>query len=189
MANIALDRRGVYGVLDKALRIPELMAACTGGFFMVAAMVLTSADAILRYFFNAPLTWNSYLTTYYLMVGMFVMPMAWGYRTGGYIRIVFLASMLPHNMAYLLLRLGKIVGAAYFGALGWLAGEHFWEVFQRGDVEMGLIDWPVSWSWVWIPIGLGLLSLRMLLMAFGPNDELHYAEWLNKKDKPQEGEL
>lgn len=148
---------------------------------MVGAMVLTSLDALLRYLFNAPLTFNSYLTTYYLMVAMLVMPLAWAFRTGGYIRVVFFASMLPHKIGTLLLRAGKLVGAGYFGALAWLSGGSFWKIYQAGDIQMGAIDWPVAWSWVWLPIGLGLLSLRMLLMVFGPDDELHYAEWVNKE--------
>lgn len=148
---------------------------------MVAAMVLTSLDALLRYLFNAPLTFNSYLTTYYLMVAMLIMPLAWAFRTGGYIRVVFFAAMLPRKTGALLLRAGKLVGAGYFGALAWLSGVSFWKIYQAGDIQMGAIDWPVAWSWVWLPIGLGLLSLRMLLMVFGPEDELHYAEWVNKE--------
>lgn len=189
IAETSPPQTGLFGALDRVLRVPEAIAAYIGGLMMVSAMVLTSLDAILRYAFNAPLTWNAYLTTYYLMVGMFVMPMAWGFRTGGYIRIVYFASLLPFTLAKYLLRVGKVVGAGYFGALAWLAGEHFWEVFQRGDVQMGLIDWPVSWSWIWVPIGLGLLSLRMLLMAFGPDEQLHYAKWHGQEqiDVKEEG--
>jgi TRAP-type C4-dicarboxylate transport system permease small subunit len=177
--------RGIYSALDRALTFLEVVAAIIGGFMMIAAMVLTSADALLRYLFNAPLSFNSYLTTYYLMVAMLVMPMAWAFRNGGYIRFLFVASLLPEAMANLLLRVGKVVGAGYFGVLAWLAGEHFLEVYGRGDVQMGAIDWPVAWSWVWIPIGLGLLSLRLLLMTFGPADELHYAEWVNEATKEE----
>jgi TRAP-type C4-dicarboxylate transport system permease small subunit len=174
-------RRGVYGALDRALRVLEIGAAFLGGLVMVIAMVLTSADALLRYLFNSPITFNAYLTTYYLMVAMLILPMAWAFRNGGYIRFLFVASLLPPAVGHLMLRIGKIVGSAYFGVLAWLAGERFWELYVNGDVQMGEIDWPVSWSWVCIPIGLGLLSLRLLLMTFGPADELHYAEWVNEE--------
>lgn len=170
--------KGIYGALDRALRIPEFIAACIGGVAMVSAMFLTSADAGFRYLLNSPLTFNTYLTTYYLMVAMLVMPMAWAFRTGGYIRILALMFFLPPKLAFAILRIGKVIGAVYFAALAWLAGVHFWEVYQRGDVQMGEIDWPVAWSWVWIPIGLGLLALRLALMAFGPREQLHYAQWL-----------
>lgn len=174
-------RWGIYGALDRVLRTLEVGAAIIGGVAMVAAMVLTSMDAVLRYLFNAPLSFNSYLTTYYLMVAMLVMPLAWAFRTGGYIRVVFLVSLLPPKLGAALLRIGKLVGAGYFGALAWLSGQTFWKIYQAGDIQMGAIDWPVAWSWVWLPMGLGLLSLRMLLMVFGPADELHYADWVNKE--------
>lgn len=178
-------KRGIYGALDQALRVLEVGAAIVGGIALVGAMILTSIDALLRYFFNAPLSFNSYLTTYYLMVAMLIMPLAWAFRTGGYIRVVFLASLLPPKSASALLRAGKLVGAGYFGVLAWLSGKTFWGIYQRGDIQMGAIDWPVAWSWVWLPIGLGLLALRMLLMVFGPRDELHYAEWVNKEAKKE----
>lgn len=186
MNALANERSGLHGALDRALRLPEIAAAFAGGFAMVTATVLTSVDALMRYLFNAPLTFNAYLTTYYLMVAMLILPMAWAYRNGGYIRFVFLLMKLPKPVADLVLRAGQGVSAVYFGALTWFSWGRFWEHYSQGDVQMGEIDWPVSWSWICIPIGLGLLSLRLLLTAFGPSADLHYTDLHNEeaKEKP-----
>jgi TRAP-type C4-dicarboxylate transport system permease small subunit len=161
--------------LERALRACELAAATLGGIMMLVAMVLTTVDAVLRYAFNAPLSFAFYLNENYLMVGMMCLPLAWGFRAGGFIRIMAVALALPARLRDLLLRIGLMVGAVYCAALAVTAFEHFWGVVQRGDVQMGVIDWPVSWSWVWVPIGVGLFSLRLLATALGPASELHQA--------------
>ncbi|RJG03298.1 TRAP transporter small permease [Noviherbaspirillum sedimenti] len=184
-AHTTAEARGTF---LGALHFLEDAAAVIGGLMLVAAMLLTSADATLRYFFNAPLTFNSYLTENYLVVGMITMSLAYGFRTGGYIRIVFLATYLPVRGAHLLFRAGLVVSAAYIAALAWFAGQHFWAAFLHDEVTMGVIDWPVSWSWVWIPIGLGLLAIRMLVMSFDEPEKLHYAEWPPTDSRAWEGE-
>ena len=162
-----VDQSGL-NALDRALRLAEAAAAAVAGFMMLAAMVLTSADALMRYGLNRPLNFNYFLTESYLMVGIVCMPMAWAFRTGGYIRISFLLHMLPARLGLVLLRVGLLASVAYIADLAWLAGMEWFRLFRTGEVEMGVIDWPWSWSWIWIPIGLGLLVLRLLLLAFGP---------------------
>jgi TRAP-type C4-dicarboxylate transport system permease small subunit len=168
------DRGLERSAIDRVLRKIETAAAIVGGVMMLTAMVLTSLDAVLRYVFNWPLSFNFYLTENYLMVGLMTLPLAWGFRAGGYIRVMALAHVLPARPRGLLLRTGLCAGAIYIAALAWLSGAWFWEVYQRGDVRMGVIDWPVAWSLVWVPIGLGLFAIRLLAMSFGPAENLHY---------------
>ncbi|RQP05412.1 MAG: TRAP transporter small permease [Paracoccus sp. BP8] len=170
---------GVLQYAGRSFQFLENLAALIGGGMMIAAMVLISLDAILRYTISAPLVFVSYLMQYYLLVGMLTMPMAWGFRTGGYIRISFFAMRLSDSARDLLLRVGMFAGAIYSLLLAWLGGKHFWDVFQRGDIQMGVIDWPVSWSWVWVPIGLGLLAIRMLIITFGPAAGLYPNETIS----------
>lgn len=164
---------GIRGQLGRAYRFVEDTAAVIGGVMMLTAMVLTSLDAILRYTISSPLVFVSYLMQYYLLVGMLTMPMAWGFRTGGYIRISFLAARIPQPSRSIMLRAGMFLSGVYSLLLAWLGGRHYWDVFERGDVQMGVIDWPVSWSWIWVPIGMGLLAIRMFLISVGPADGLY----------------
>jgi TRAP-type C4-dicarboxylate transport system permease small subunit len=166
----------LYRALDAVVRPAEITAAAAGGALMLAAMLLTSVDVVARYLFNAPLEFNQYLTETYLMIGLMTLPLAWGFRAGGYIRVVGLVQALPSSAGQLLLRIGLLSGSGYIAVLAWLAGEKWWETFQDGSVDMGIIDWPVSWSWISIPIGLGLLCLRLALMSIGPARELHFDE-------------
>ena len=167
-----------YRRLDALVRPLELLAAVAGGVLMLATMLLTSADVVARYLLNAPLAFNQYLTENYLMVGLMSLPLAWGFQAGGYIRVIGAVRALPPRLSQVLLRLGLLAGAAYIATLAWLGGVRAWEAFEDGSVDMGIIDWPVSWSWVGVPVGLGLLALRLGLMSIGPARELHFDESL-----------
>lgn len=162
----------LWGRLDRAFRPVENLAAQVAAILLVAAMLLVSADALMRYAFHAPLKFQYTLTESYLMIAIVCLPMAWGFRTGGYIRIEALLSRLPSAGRSLLIRMGLVVSAVYVGALGWAAFKHFWSAWLSDEVMFGVIDWPVAWSWFWIPLGILLLTIRLLLIAVGPDSQL-----------------
>jgi TRAP-type C4-dicarboxylate transport system permease small subunit len=158
----------LHGALDRMLSWFENGAMVVAGIVMLAAMVLTAVDAVLRYAFNAPLTFQQYLTENYLLVAMTNLAFAWGFRQGGYIRIESLVGLLPTALSHALVRLGLIIGAGYISVLAWTASEKFLDAWRRNAVVFGEIDWPISWSWIWIPVGCGLFALRLMLIATGP---------------------
>jgi TRAP-type C4-dicarboxylate transport system permease small subunit len=170
---------GIHARLDRILCWLENAAIVVAGVAMVAAMVLTAVDAIARYAFNSPLTFQQYLTENYLMVALVTLALPWGFRTGGYIRIESLLLVLPKPIAMAIMRVGLLSSAAFVTVLAWMAGAKFLEAYSSHAVQFGEIDWPVSWSWVWVPVGCGLLAARLLLIAFGPQEHLragHSAE-------------
>lgn len=165
-----------YGALETALRRVEDLAAMIGGLMMVVSMVMTSADALLRYTVGSPLTLAFYLNEKYLLVAMLSLPLAWGFRQGGYIRFVAILAALPKHVGDMLLRVGLIAGAIYVAMLGWFVGVRAFEAFAKNTVQMGIIDWPIGWSLVWVPIGLALLTVRVLVTALGDAEGLHSGE-------------
>ncbi|MCO5157794.1 MAG: TRAP transporter small permease [Aquamicrobium sp.] len=162
----------LHALLDRSLCWLENVAAAFAGAIMLLAMVLVSLDALLRYIFGAPLTFQYYLTEKYLMVGMVALSLSWGFRTGGYIRIEGLVQALPRRPRTVILRVGLLLSAGYIAVLAWLGGAYFLSAVRKDEIVMGVIDWPVSWSWIWIPVGCGLLALRLLLIAIGPDGGL-----------------
>ncbi|MDN5842371.1 MAG: TRAP transporter small permease [Alcaligenaceae bacterium] len=164
---------GPWAFLNHLLSPLEAAAVIAAAAMLLAAMVLVSADALLRYAFNAPLSFQYTLTENYLLVGLICLALPWGYRTGGYIRIQALAARLAPGWRVWLLRIGILLSAIYMAILGWLGATYFWEAWINQEYQLGVIDWPVSWSWAPIPIGCGLLALRLALQSFGPVDQLH----------------
>ena len=181
MTEAAGDR--VYRAVEAVLRPLELVAAIVGGLMMLTAMLLTTADALLRYGFDAPLSWNYYLTENYLLVGMICLPLAWGFRAGGYIRVMALAQALPARARDFILRAGLLAGSVYIFLLAWLAGQRFLEAWRTNAIDMGIWDWRVDLSWIWVPVGLALFGFRLVSTAMGPTAGLHF----NYEDDAEEG--
>jgi len=153
---------------DLALCGVEFAAMLVAGIAVVAAMLLVSADALLRYLFAAPLAFQLHVSEFYLLPASMMMAMAWGYRTGGAIQITMLISSLPQRLAAGLLRLLLAASAIYMAYLTWRSFLVFERALRRNEVVMGVIDWPVSLSWVWIFAGCGLLALRLAMDAIAP---------------------
>ncbi|AWB32785.1 TRAP transporter small permease [Orrella marina] len=155
----------LHGVLDRFVQVLENIGAVIAGSVLLFCMVLVSFDALLRYAFAAPLTFQLHLTQYYLLVLLTMLGLSWGYRSGGSIQITFLVNRLPENIRGLVARAGLLASSAYVAVLAVKAWEVFERAWVRDTVVMGVIDWPVAWSWIWVPIGCALLSTRLLLDA------------------------
>ena len=163
----------VHARIDRLLVPVENAAACVSGVFTALAMVLTTLDALMRYLFSAPLVFQFYLTANYLLVGIILMALPWGFRTGGYIRVSILTEVMPERLRFLLFRVGLLVSAAYLALLAWKGWQYFLKTWLSGQVYVEDLNWPVYLSWIWIPVGMGLLTLRVLMVAFGPAEHLH----------------
>lgn len=156
---------GVWRQADRALRGLETVAAVLAAVCLLGAMLLISVDVMMRYVLNAPLSFQYYFVQNYLLVGMVLLALPWGFRNGGTIRIEGFVQFLPDRQRDLVYRAGLVLSALYVAALAWRGGKHFWNAFLRGEVDIGVIDWPVYWSWAPVPIGCGLLALRLLITA------------------------
>lgn len=168
-----------YTLADRSLRFLELVGVVFAGAMLLTTMGLMSLDAFLRYFFNAPLRWQYTLTSNFLLVPLVCMALAWGYRTGGYIRIG-MVSYLPTVVSRLLIRAGLILSCGYVAVLAWKSGEYFLETVRSGEIAVTTLRWPVWLSWMWVPAGLGLLSFRLLLASVAP------ARDLERENEPDE---
>ena len=58
-------------------------------------MLLTSADALLRYTINKPIVGAYEITEKYLMVAAIFLGFSYAYRGGAFIRVTFLVDLLP----------------------------------------------------------------------------------------------
>ena len=64
-------------------------------FATAAMMLLTSADALMRYMLNSPILGAYEITERYLMVAAIFLGFSYAYRGGAFIRVTFLVDRLP----------------------------------------------------------------------------------------------
>lgn len=153
---------------DRWLCHVENAAAVVAGCAIVTAMFLVSGDAILRHVFGAPLTFQLHLTEFYLLPSSIMLALAWGYRRGGAIQIKLLLAAIPDHLSRPIIRVGLAAASVYMAALAWRSWLVFARAWEKDEVVMGVINWPVAWSWIWIPLGCALLALRLALDATAP---------------------
>lgn len=155
----------LHSLVDRIVQVLENIGAVIAGLVLLVCMVLVSLDAVLRYAFAQPLTFQLHLTQYYLLVLLTMLGLSWGYRSGGAIQISFLVNRFPETLRSIVARLGLLAASGYTAVLAFKAWEVFERAWIRDAVVMGVIDWPVAWSWIWVPVGCALLSVRLLLDA------------------------
>lgn len=166
--NSQLSFPRLHNQIERALQKLEVASASIAGCAAVIMMILVALNALMRYFFASPISFQFHLTQYYLLVITTVMALPWGYRKGGAIQIRLLLDKLPASVVDPVMRLGLAVSAAYMLILAWKGYIKFQDALVDNEVVMGVIDWPVAWSWVWVPIGCGLLAVRLAVDATAP---------------------
>ena len=163
----------VLGLIERALVWLAVLAA-------FAMMLLTSADALLRYVFNTPIIGAYEITEKYLMVASVFLGMTYAYRGGAFIRVTFLVDKLPTAWRLAADYLAYFVSLAccmfFVGATGLQA----WRAL--GDnTTMATVPILVGPSYCLVPIGFFALTLLMLrdLPRVSTGDALLFA-----KDEP-----
>lgn len=126
-------------------------------------MLLTSADAIFRYFFHQAIIGAYEFTEKYLMVIVVFLGMSYVMRTKGHIRIDIIVERLPEHVVSWFQGLFYLFGAGLMFAIGYQSMMATHEAFVKGYTSAGLIAWPTWLSIIWVPIGAYVFSIRLLL--------------------------
>jgi TRAP-type C4-dicarboxylate transport system permease small subunit len=64
-------------------------------------------------------------------------------------------------------KLRLLLPAAFFAAVTCMSGGFAYRAFARGEIEYGVIDWPLGWAYAAIPLGCGVLVIRLFYDALG----------------------
>lgn len=147
--------------IDNALVRVENALAALSLVSVLAMMLLVSADAVSRYFFNAPLQIQYEFTTYYLMVISILPALSWTYRLQGHIRVNLVELSMPAGVRIVWRIIALGLSFILFAAISWYSGALAFEVWEDGDALFGVIDWPVWMARIWVPLGTGVLAVRL----------------------------
>jgi TRAP-type C4-dicarboxylate transport system permease small subunit len=125
-------------------------------------MLLTSADALLRYSINQPIMGAYELTEKYLMVASIFLGFTYAYRGGAFIRVTFLVDMLPQPLKVAANWFAYLVSVGCCGLLLYATGN---QAAQALSDQTTLATLPIRAgpSQIVVPIGfLGLFVLMLL---------------------------
>ncbi len=159
-------------MLEKALSKTEDVLHLAGCLSLVAVAALINGDILLRLFANRPVQIQFELTELFLMPALATLSLSRVFRDGGHLALEFTPERLPGLVGTVISKLRLLLPAAFFAAVTVMSGKFAFEAISHGDVEYGVIDWPLGWAYAVIPLGCGVLVLRLLHDALMKRDVL-----------------
>ncbi|WP_020040266.1 TRAP transporter small permease [Salipiger mucosus] len=153
-------------MLEKVLSKVEDALHLAGCLCLLAVALLVNADILLRLFASRPVQIQFELTELYLMPALATLSLSRVFRDGGHLALEFTPERLPGVFGAVIVKLRLLLPAAFFVAVTAMSGKFAFEAISHGDVEYGVIDWPLGWAYAVIPLGCGVLVLRLLHDAF-----------------------
>ncbi len=126
------------------------------------AMLLVSAEVILRQLFNTPIPGQLELAEL-LMPPIIFLAIAYTQATGGHVRMTVLIDHLPPAWRHAAEILVKVLAIAVCAVLTFYSAKYALRTWQYHDVTMSPPYLPLWPSAAMVPLGLFLVTLRIYL--------------------------
>lgn len=127
-----------------------------------AMMLLTAADAMGRYLFNAPIIGAYEVTEKYLMVALIFFGLAHAFRGGVFIRVTFFINLLPRSLRLAADYLAHAVTVLYCAIILHATGEAALRALQD-HTELATVPIPAGPAYVIVPVGFLALTIAILI--------------------------
>lgn len=159
------DRLNVFGKILEKIEDTLHLLGCLG---LLAVVGLINADILLRLLFKLPVQFQFELTELYLMPALATLSLSWVFRVGGHLALDFVPELLPGLAGQVVAKLRLLLPAAFFAAVSWKSGSFAVHALLHGDIEYGVVDWPLGWAYAVVPVGCSVLAMRLLFDALTP---------------------
>jgi TRAP-type C4-dicarboxylate transport system permease small subunit len=125
-------------------------------------MLLTSADAIGRYLFNAPIMGAYELTEKYLMVAAIFLGMSYAFRSGIFIRVNLLVDRLSPPARMVADHVSHIITIAYCLFILYASGEQALRALSD-DTTLSTLPLSIAPAYCLVPLGFLALAVAMII--------------------------
>jgi TRAP-type C4-dicarboxylate transport system permease small subunit len=128
---------------------------------MTILMLLTTADALMRYLFNAPITGAYEITEKYLMTFGIFLAFSYGYRGDVFIRVSFLVERLPRAVRMVLDHVAQVATAVYCVFFAYSSLDQAIKGMDEG-ATLSAVAVPLAPSYFLVPIGFAAMAILVL---------------------------
>ena len=150
---------------SRAVKLLVLRAGDMAGLCALAMTLFITLDVFLRYAFNAPTIWANEVSSYLLLVMVF-MGAAYALREKAHIRIDVVVSRLPRQVQDWMQVFSSITFLIFTGILGYFTWSIFLDTVKFAETSRSLWDIPLAPWQVWLPLGLAIISLLLILNIY-----------------------
>lgn len=160
--------RTAYGVLAPLARVCngiEWVVVRIAALALAIMVVLTTADALARYLFNAPITGAMEFTNEFLMPALVFFTMSYVYRMGGHVRVTILSDRFPPTVQRALLALFDALTAILFAGLTWGVALRAFDSYSLREYSSSPLGYLLAPSFMIVAIGGALMTVRAAIAA------------------------
>ncbi|WP_445462725.1 TRAP transporter small permease [Halomonas sp. V046] len=148
--------------LERASVLLSQATLALGGIFLVLMALHVSLDVVLRHLFGNSFTGTLEIVSFYYMVGVVFLPLAYVELKREHISVDVLVGRFPQRVQLALYLFGASLGLIYFGMLGYQGAIDAIEATQRAETAMANFTfylWPSRWA---LPVGFAAICLAIL---------------------------
>lgn len=151
------------GLIEQVERVCLVIA----GIGLLLLMVLTTVDALLRYFFSAPLTGVLEFSEEYLMIAIIYMPISFVYIAGGHIKVELLERHFPPGIKRIVEKANIFVGLLLFALITGASVPVVIAAIAIGEHSSSALAYPMAPTYMMLTIGCILLCIRAIQLLLG----------------------
>lgn len=132
---------------------------------LVLMMGQIVVDVVLKYVLNRPIQGNLEIVSFYYMVGVVFLPLAFVELRHEHISVDLFVLMMPKAVRRVIYALGSLVAAVFFALLAYQTFLDAVKATRIGEVMMGtnfVPIWPSRW---FLPVGFAAITAVNILHA------------------------
>jgi TRAP-type C4-dicarboxylate transport system permease small subunit len=136
--------------------------ALAGGWIIVALMIYTVLDVILRYVFNRPFS-GSFEITEFAMSAIVFLGIAYCGWVGGHVAVDVLRGSLDNPRLRLVPAVLTLIGGLLFAAVAWLTAEEALSTMNRVS---NMMRWPHYPFQLIVALGSAMYAIVLFIQTF-----------------------
>lgn len=158
---------GMSDLFDSALTLPSRVLCVSAAIMLVAMMLVTVADAIVRTVFHDAIDNAELMTSHWFLSGTIFLPLAYVTVLDRHISVEVVTQFLPMRVQQLTMGLFMVLGSAIFLLLAW---QSWGLAIQKMQIREFISGATTFYSWpgrFLMPVGTFFFSLVMAARAVG----------------------
>jgi TRAP-type C4-dicarboxylate transport system permease small subunit len=134
---------------------------------VLAIMLLTNADVVLRKTVNQAIYGLYGITEEYLMVALVFLSISYVYSKGGHVRVTLFEKYIPKSAKMILDKILEIMALAYFILLAVAGWQATFEAWEYNEISSSGLGYPLAPAIFMVFLGCATASLRILISLLG----------------------
>ena len=151
--------------INKYMKMINTTFSLLGGWFLITIMAINVYEVIARYVFNAPTIWTVEISTYLMLISVFLAA-AYTLQEGGHTKVDFLISRLSTKNRRIIDIITSILGIIFVVVLVWKSTELALFTHTIGSKSMTQLAIPLFPIYIIVPIGSFILLLQYFLQLY-----------------------